>query len=176
MPSEKILNQKKQIVAELAQTLSSSSAGVIVDYKGISVAEDTKLRAELRNAGVKYSVIKNSLARLAVKDAGLERLTEVLEGTTALAVSEDDPVAPARILSDYASKNKNFSIKAGFVEGRPISADEVKALAKLPSKQELIARALAGFNAPVAGFVNVLSANLRGLVVALNAIAEKKGA
>lgn len=176
MPSEKILNQKKQIVAKLAQTLGSSSAGVIVDYKGISVAEDTKLRAELRGAGVQYSVIKNSLARLAVKDAGLEGLVEVLQGTTALAVSKDDPVAPARILSAYASKNKNFSIKAGFVEGRPISADEVKALAKLPSKEELIARALAGFNAPVTGFVNVLNANLRGLVVALNAIAEKKGA
>jgi len=176
MPSEKILDQKKQIVADLAQTFRSSSAGVLVDYKGISVAEDTKLRAELRGAGVQYTVVKNTLTRLAVKEAGLDGLAGVLEGTTALAVSNDDPVAPAKILSAYAAKNKSFSIKAGFVEGRPISADEVKNLAKLPPKEELIARALAGFNAPVTGFVNVLSANLRGLVVALNAIAEKKGA
>lgn len=176
MPSEKILQKKKEVVKELAKRMESSCAGVIVDYKGITVIDDTKLRADLRNAGVKYTVVKNSLMRLAVQQIGFDDLTSVLTGTTALAVSEKDPIAPAKILSSYASKNKNFTVKAGFIEGRPVTSEEVKALASLPSREVLVAQVLAGLNAPITGFVNVLAANMRGLVVALNAIAEKKGA
>ncbi|HOP10688.1 MAG TPA: 50S ribosomal protein L10 [Oscillospiraceae bacterium] len=176
MPSNKILQEKQAAVAEIVNTLNGTISGVLVSYQGITVADDTKLRAELRKAGVKYKVLKNSLLNFAVKEAGLEGLTEVLEGTTALAVNTEGETAAAKILCEYAKKNEKFVIKAGFVEGNVIDADNVKALAKLPSKEVLIAQVLAGFNAPITGLVNVLNGNIRGLAVALNAIAEKKAA
>ena len=176
MPSAAILEQKKQVVADLVGKLQNSVTGVVVDYKGISVADDTKLRKELREAGVDYAVVKNTLLRLATAQTGLEGLDPVLEGTTALAVSDSDYVAAARILCDYASKNDNFKIKAGFVEGDVLDTQGVEALAKLPSREVLIAQTLGGLNAPITGFVGVLNANLRNLVYALNAIAEKQGA
>ncbi|MDP4121271.1 MAG: 50S ribosomal protein L10 [Bacillota bacterium] len=176
MPSEKVLEQKKAIVAELTDRLQNSVAGVLVNYKGISVAEDTKLRKELREAGVKYNVVKNTLLSRAAANVGLDGLDAVLENTTAIATSSDDYIAAARILSGYAEKNKDFTIKAGFVEGKTISEVEVNDLAKLPSKEVLIAKALGGLNAPITGFVTVLNGNIRGLVCALNAIAEQKSA
>ena len=176
MPSAAILEQKKQIVADLASKLQNAVTGVVVDYKGISVADDTKLRKELREAGVDYAVVKNTLLRLATAQTGLEGLDPVLEGTTALAVSDTDYVAAARILCDYASKNDTFKIKAGFVEGEVLDANGIEALAKLPSREVLIAQTLGGLNAPITGFVGVLNANLRNLVYALNAIAQKQGA
>lgn len=177
MPSEKVLKEKQAVVAELAEKLSGSVAGVLVDYKGITVADDTKLRKELREAGVEYSVLKNTILLRACEKAELGELGSVLSGTTALAVSKEDPVAAAKILSKYADASKGkFSIKAGFVEGKVIDADGVKDLATLPSREELVAKALGGLNAPITSFVYVLNANLRGLAVALNAIAEKKGA
>lgn len=178
MPSEKILEQKKAQVAELADNMKKSVAGVLVSYKGINVANDTKLRAELRQSNVEYSVVKNTLLRLAVAQAGLAELEPLLKGSTALALSGDDLVAAAKILSSYAKndKSKTFEIKGGFIEGKVIGVEEVKALAALPSKEVLIAKVLGGFNAPITGFVGVLNANLRGLCVVLNAIAEKKSA
>lgn len=178
MPNATVLEQKKAEVAALARSMSEAPSGVLVDYKGITVAQDTKLRAELRKAGVDYKVVKNTLMQRAVVECGLDELTNVLSGTTALAVAPtDDMVAPARILVDYAKKSGNkFTIKAGFIEGRAVSAGDVNTLAELPSRDQLIANVLAGFNAPIAGFVNVLNGNLRGLAVALNAIAEKKAA
>ena len=147
MPSEKILEQKKQIVSDLAGKLSSSVAGVIVDYKGITVADDTKLRKELREAGVEYTVVKNTLLRFAAKEAGLE-----------------DPIAAAKILSKYAEGSKGkFSIKAGFMEGKVLDLEGVDRLAKLPSKEQLLVQLL-----------SVLNGNLRGLAIALNAIVEKQ--
>ena len=139
MPSAKILEQKKQIVSDLADKLRRASAGVFVDYCGITVEEDTKLRAEMRKAGVEYTVVKNTLTRFAAKDAGLDGLDEILNGTTALAVSYDDPVAPAKILNEYAGKHENFKVKMGFVEGKVITPGEVKNLADLPSKEVLVA-------------------------------------
>lgn len=176
MPSEKILAEKQQVVNELSAKLKSSVSGVLVDYKGITVSDDTKLRAELRKAGVYYSVKKNSIVKLAAKDAGIEGLDDVLNGTTAIALSENDMIAPAKIISAFAEKHESFKVKAGFVEGKSVSAVEVDALAKLPPKEVLVAKLLGGLNAPITGFVNVLNGNLRGLVVALNAIAEKKSA
>ena len=176
MPSEKILEQKKQIVAELTEKLKSACAGVIVDYKGINVADDTKLRKELREAGVDYFVVKNTLLSRAAKEAGLEGLDPVLEGTTALAVSKEDHVAAARILCKFAETNKSIKTKAGFVEGKTIDVAEVENLAKLPSKEVLVAKALGGLNAPITGFVTVLNGTMKGLVVALNALAEKQSA
>ena len=176
MPSEKVLLGKQQIVADLKEKLSAAAAGVIVDYNGITVAQDTKLRKDLREAGVEYMVVKNTLLGIAAKDVGLDDIIPSLNGTTALAVSSDH-VAAAKILSKYADESKGkFSVKCGFVDGGVIDADGVKALAKLPSREVLIAQVLGGFNAPISGFANVLNANLRGLVVALNAIAEKQSA
>ena len=174
MPSAKILEQKKQIVSDLADKLRRASAGVFVDYCGITVEEDTKLRAEMRKAGVEYTVVKNTLTRFAAKDAGLDGLDEILNGTTALAVSYDDPVAPAKILNEYAGKHENFKVKMGFVEGKVITPGEVKNLADLPSKEVLVATVLGTMNAPITGLVTVLNGTLKGLAVALNAIAEQK--
>jgi len=165
LPSEKILESKKQVVADLAEKLKGSVAGVLVDYKGITVADDTKLRKELRDAGVDYAVVKNTLLRLAADNVGLGGLDPVLEGTTALAVSTEDPVAPARILNKYAEASKGkFAIKAGFMEGKVLDEAGVKVLATLPSREQLLVQLL-----------SVLNGNIRGLAVALNAIAEKNG-
>lgn len=176
LPSEKILEQKKAIVTELADKLKSSCAGVVVDYKGIKVADDTKLRKELRESGVDYFVVKNTLLSRAAEQAGIEGLDPVLEGTTAIALSNDDYIAPAKILCNFASENNTFKVKSGFVDGKIMSVTEINELAKLPSKEVLIAKALGGLNAPISGFVTVLNGTIKGLVVALNAIAEKQGA
>lgn len=174
MPSEVILEQKKKLVEELAAKLKGSVAGVVVDYKGINVENDTKLRRELREAGVDYFVVKNTILLRAARDADLGGLDSVLEGPTAIAVSKDDAVSAAKILSKYAEASKGkFSVKAGFVEGNVLDAKSVEALAKLPGRDELVAMTLRGLNAPITGLVNVLSGNIRGLVVALNRIAEK---
>lgn len=176
MPSEKILEQKKAMVAELAEKLKGSCAGVVVSYKGINVADDTKLRKDLRESGVEYTVVKNTLLRRAAAEAGLDLPDDVLEGTTAIAISKDDHVAAARILCEFANKNKYFKAKSGFVEGKVITENEVNELAKLPTKEVLIAKALGGFNAPISGFVSVLNGTIRSLAIVLNAIAEKQSA
>lgn len=174
MPSEKVLEEKKKAVAALSKELKEARTGVIVNYKGITVADDTKLRKELRESGSHYKVVKNTLLRLALKEAGIDGLESVLEGTTAVAVHSEDYVAPARILDGYSAKNKNFAIKAGFIDGKPVSDAEIKTLASLPSKDVLVAQVLRGLNGPISGFVTVLNGTLKGLVVALNAIAEKE--
>lgn len=176
MPSEKILEQKKQLVAELTEKLQNSVAGVVVSYQGITVADDTKLRKELREAGVHYEVVKNTMLRRAAENVGLSELNSVLEGSTAIAVSESDHVAAAKILCKFAETHKNYKVKMGYVEGKVIDVAAVEELAKLPSKEVLVAKALGGLNAPITGFVYVLNANLTGLARVLNAIAEKQGA
>lgn len=173
MPSEKVLQSKKELVAGLVEKLKNATAGVVVDYKGINVEDDTKLRKELRENNVDYFVVKNTMLRFAIKEVGYDEMDSVLEGTTAIALS-DDPVAGAKILSNYADKHKDyFNIKSGFVDGKILAVEEIDSLAKLPSKEVLVAQALSGLNAPITGFVNVLNGNIRGLVIALNQIAEK---
>jgi large subunit ribosomal protein L10 len=174
VPSEKVLQQKKSVVEELTNRISNAKAIVIADYRGLTVDQDTELRAALREAGVEYSVVKNTLAKFAAKANGYEGLNEYLSGPTAIAFSNNDVIAPAKVLAKFEKQFEKLSIKAGVVDGVIIDANGVQELAKLPSKEELIARILAGFNAPITGFANVLNANIRGLVVALNAIAEKK--
>ena len=176
MPSEKVLNQKKQIVAELTETLRNAQAGVLFDYRGLTVEEDTKLRNDLRAAGVDYHVVKNTLTRFASKEVGLEELDSVLHGPTALAVSSTDAVAPAKVLAKFAKDNDVVSIKAGFVDGKVIDVKEVEELSKLPSKAELIAKLMGSLNAPVSGVVNILQGHIRAMAIALNAYAEKKAA
>lgn len=158
MPSEKVLEMKKQAVVELTEKLKGACAGVIVDYKGINVADDTKLRAELREAGVDYKVVKNTMLHLAAKEAGLSEIDSVLEGTTAIAVSTDDYVAAARILNKFAETHKNFTIKSGFIDNDVISLDMIKSLAKLPSREILLATVCNAFNAPIAALARAVQA------------------
>ena len=163
MASEKILQQKQQAVAELAEKFKTAAAGVFVDYCGLSVAEDTELRNKLREAGVEYSVVKNTLTKRAANDAGFADFDEILNGPTALALSFDDVVAPAKVLADFAKNHEVMTVKAGFMDGKAISVEEIDALAKIPSKDTLYAMLAGGLNATIAG-----------LARALNAIAEKQ--
>lgn len=158
MPSEKVLELKKQQVVDLKERLDSACAGVIVDYKGISVADDTKLRKELREAGVRYTVTKNTLIHLAIAGTDLEALDSVLEGTTAIATSADDYVAAARILGKYADGNDKFSLKGGFLDKEVIDLVKLESLAKLPSREVLLATVLSAFNAPISAFARAIQA------------------
>ena len=178
MPSEKILAQKKEKVTQLAEKLKSSGATIFVDYKGINVEDDTVLRRELRTAGVEYSVTKNSLLRFAAQEAGYDALCPIFENTTAAAFSTDDMIAPAKIFKQYidAHRGTTVAFKGGLVDGDVIDADGVKALAALPSKDVLVAQVLGTLNAPITGFATVLNANIRGLAIVLDRIAEQKSA
>lgn len=176
MPSKLVLSQKQDVVSELSQKIKSAKSIVFADYRGLTVEQDTELRNALRKAGVDYKVVKNTLTRFAANENNLQDLDGYLNGPTAMAVSDSDPVAPAKVLSEFAKKYDKLELKAGVVEGRVIDVEGIKALAELPSREVLIAKVLGGFNAPITGFVNVLNGNIRGLVVALNAIAEQKGA
>jgi large subunit ribosomal protein L10 len=163
MPNAKVLEEKKALVASLVEKIKNAPAGVLVDYKGINVEDDTKLRRELRAAGVDYAVIKNTMIRFAAKELGFELFEEHLNGTTALAIStNDDVVSAAKILNEYAKKHDNFKIKAGYLEGEAIPASEVLKLAEMPSREGLIAQVLYGFNFPITQ-----------LVIALDNIAKK---
>ncbi len=158
MPSTAVLEKKKQMVADLSERIKASCAGVIVDYKGINVEDDTKLRKELREAGVEYTVVKNSILGRAAEDAGLEGLESVLEGTTAIATSADDYVASARILGKYADGHDNFNLKSGYLDGEVISLEKLIALSKLPSREVLLATVCSVFNAPIAAFARAVQA------------------
>lgn len=166
MPNAKVLSEKQAIVAALTEKLQHSAAGVIVDYKGITVAEDTALRAECRANNVEYAVIKNTLLRFAFNNCGLSELDDQLNGTTSLATCADDPVAPARVIAGYAEKLKDkFEIKGGFMDGKVVSMETVKALASIPALPVLRAQVLGTMLAPISG-----------LACVLKQIAEKNGA
>ena len=165
MPSTVILEKKKQQVADLAQRIKGSCAGVVVDYKGINVEDDTKLRKELREAGVVYTVVKNSILKRAAEEVGLNIDSSVVEGTTAIATSVDDYIAAARILNKYAESSKNFNIKTGYLDGEVIAETEVVALAKLPSREALLAQIASVVVEPIACIAR-----------AVNALEEKGGA
>ena len=158
MPSTVVLEKKQAQVAALAERIKGSIAGVVVDYKGINVEDDTKLRKELREAGVEYTVIKNSILKRAADEAGLSGLDEVLEGTTAIATCADDYVASARILQKYADGHDNFSVKSGYLDGEVISVEKIASLAKLPSREVLLATVCSAFNAPIAAFARAIQA------------------
>ncbi|SHK31504.1 large subunit ribosomal protein L10 [Anaerobranca californiensis DSM 14826] len=168
--------EKALVVAELKEKFGSAQAAIITDYRGLDVARVTKLRAKLREAGVEYKVIKNTLAKLAVQDTELSELQQHLQGPTAVAFSYNDPVAAAKIISEFAKDNKELEIKAGILEGKVIDLAGVKALADLPSREVLIAQVLAGIQAPITGFVNVMQGNVRNLVYVLEAIRKQKEA
>lgn len=158
MPSTVVLEKKQAQVAALAERIKGSIAGVVVDYKGINVEDDTKLRKELREAGVEYTVIKNSILKRAADEAGLSGLDKVLEGTTAIATCADDYVVSARILQKYADGHDNFSVKSGYLDGEVISVEKIASLAKLPSREVLLATVCSVFNAPIAAFARAVQA------------------
>lgn len=158
MPSAQVLEKKKKVVVDLVESIKAAQAGVLVDYRGITVEQDTKLRKQLREAGVEYKVVKNTLTRFAANELGFQELDEQLNGPTALAISDTDPVAPAKIISDFAKEAETISIKAGFLDGKVISLDEIKQLASTPSRDVLIAKIMGSLNAPVSKLVRTLQA------------------
>ena len=158
MPSAKVLEEKMAIVAELSERLKNSVTGVLVNYKGINVADDTAMRKELRESGVKYTVVKNTLLSRAAEEADLTGLQSTLEGTTALATSDEDYAAAARILANYAKKIKGFEIKAGYLDGEIVDLTTIDKLAKLPTREILLANVLGAFQAPIASFARAIQA------------------
>ena len=158
MPSQKILEQKQSVVAELAEKMKNAASGVLVKYEGITVEDDTKLRAALRAAGVEYSVVKNTLTGRACDEVGFGEMKQYLSGMTAIAISAEDAVAPAKIMKEYADKIESFEIKAGFVEGAVIDATAVNALAEIPSRETLLSKLLGSMMSPLYGFACVLQA------------------
>ena len=171
-----ISSEKTAIVNELKEKLSTTKGAVLANYRSLNVAQDTKLRRKLREGGVEYRVIKNTLTRIAAAEVGITGLETYLEGPTVIAMSASDPVAPAKLLSDFIRENKlqTLEIKAGLVEGKVIDASGVKMLASLPPKEVLIAQLLGTLQAPITGFVRVLQGNLSNLVYALEAIRQQK--
>ena len=159
MANANILEQKKQFVADLAERMKNAAGGVIVNYQGITVEDDTKLRSDLRKAGVEYTVVKNTLTRMATKNVGYDALSDVFNGTTALATSEDF-TAPAKVLCEFAKKHENLVVKAGFIDGEILDADGVIELSKIPSKEGLIAKLLGSIQGPLYGLAYALQAKI----------------
>ena len=158
MPNAKVLESKKAIVEELTSKIEGATSVVFVNYSGITVAQDTELRRQFREANVEYSVVKNTLTRLAANKAGYNQFDEILNGTTSMACTTEDPIAPARIICEFAKKNKDvLQIKGGSVEGKVLSIDELKSFGELPSKNALVAQVLGTFLAPISSLAFVLS-------------------
>ena len=165
MPNAKVLSEKQAIVEALAERIKGASAGILVDYKGITVSEDTALRTELRKDEVNYTVVKNTLTRKALDNLGMSGLDHVLNGTTSLATAENDPIAPFRIINDYSKKlGDRFNVKAAFMEGKILTDAEIAEMSSLPSKDALYSKVLGTMIAPITG-----------LAVCLGQILEQKG-
>ncbi|MEC5425596.1 50S ribosomal protein L10 [Virgibacillus sp. C22-A2] len=153
-----IIEKKKQIVEEIAEKFSASQTAVVVDYRGLDVSEVTELRKELRDAGIDFKVYKNTMARRAVESVELNDLSEILVGPTALAFSNDDVVAPARILNNFAKKHEALEIKGGVIEGKVASLEQIKELADLPNYEGMVSMLLSVLQAPVRNFAYVTKA------------------
>ncbi len=166
--------QKEELVKKLAGQIKAGKVMIFSDYAGTSVSKMQGLRGELRKAGAIYKITKKKLIELAFKNAGLEADVKNMEGQIGVAIGEADEATTAKVLAKFSGENGNFKILQGILGGRPISAQEVAALAKLPSREELLAQLVGSINAPVSGFVNVLAGNLRNLVGVLRAIADTK--
>lgn len=169
------IEEKAQVVAEIKEKLQSSSGVVLADYRGLTVSQVTQLRSQLREAGVEYRVLKNTMVRRAAHEVGIEGLDSFLEGPTAVAFSVD-PVAPAKVLADFAKTTKNFAIKAGVVEGKVVDQAGIIALASLPSREVLLAQVLRGMQAPLTGMANVLQGPIRKMGYALEEVRKLKAA
>jgi large subunit ribosomal protein L10 len=167
---------KEQLVAELSAKLKESKAAFLANYRGISVEQSNELRTKLREAGVEYRVVKNTLLSLACKGTDFECLQEYLTGPTALALATDDPVQPAKVLYEFAKDSKVFELKSGALDGNVLSIEDIEALSKLPSREVLLGKMLSSMSAPATNFVGVLAAVPRSLVQVLGAIQDQKSA
>lgn len=169
--------EKVAVVNELADKLQRGQSVVLTDYRGLNVKSMTELRAKLREVGVEYKVVKNTLTLRAAQQIELEGLDELLVGPTAIAIGYDDPVSAAKVLTEFAKSNNALEVKGGVLEGRVIGVDEINALADLPSREELLAQVLRGMQSPIAGFAAVLQGTINKLVYVLEAVRkEKEGA
>lgn len=167
--------QKQEQVTEFGTKLSAAPAAFLVDYRGLNVEEVNNLRRKLREVGVEYRVVKNTLLRIAIQETGMKGLDPYLEGPTAIAIVNGEPVAPAKVLADFAKDNKKFELKVGCVDGQIFSVDDIQRLSQLPSREVLLAKLLGSLSAPASNLVGVLAAVPRSLVQVLAAIQEKKG-
>ena len=166
--------RKELVVAEIKEKIQSAHSLVFIDYRGLTVAEVTELRNLYRKEGVEYHVLKNTMIELAAHELGIEALDTYLKGPTAVAFGMKDPVAPAKIITDFIKRVKKTEVKCGYVDGQVIDVAGVKALAELPPKEVLIAKMMGSLNAPITNFVGVLSATLRSLVYAIDAVRKQK--
>lgn len=173
---EQTLRAKSENIEEIKEKIQKAQSVVLVDYRGLNVEQLTELRSKYREAGVDYKVYKNTMMRFAFKDSGLEEFNQYLKGPSAIAFGYDDPVNAAKITSEFVKDNEKLEIKAGIVDGKIIDVTGVNNLAKLPSREVLIAQVLGGFNSPIQGLANVLQGTIRSLATVLNAIAEEKTA
>jgi large subunit ribosomal protein L10 len=167
---------KAEVVKEIVEKFQNAQSVILVDYRGLNVEELNEFRSIARKESVDYKVYKNTMMRFAAKETGNEGLMEHLTGPTAVAFSNEDPVAAAKIVMEFSKKHKAMEVKGGLVGGEVISVEEIKDLADLPPKEVLVAKVLGGLNAPIAGFVGVLQANISGLARALNQVKEQKEA
>lgn len=172
--SQSTLSLKQQVVAEIKDAIENSKSISIVEYRGLNVTQVSELRKKYREAGVNYKVYKNTMVNLALKELGYEDYEQYLTGPNGFVFSNEDMVQGPKISVDFAKENEKFVIKAGIIDGEVIDAEGVKALAKLPTREVLIAQVLGGLNAPISGFANVLQGTIRSVVYALNAVKEKK--
>lgn len=174
--SNSALSLKQEVVSEIKEAIQNSKSLSIVEYRGLTVEQVSDLRAKYRAEGVNYKVYKNTMVNIALKELGYEGYEEYLTGPNGFVFSNDDMVAGPRITVDFAKANDKLKVKAGFIDGKVVDAEGVKALAKLPTREVLIAQVLGGLNAPISGFANVLQGTIRNLVYALNAVKEKQEA
>lgn len=172
MPKE----AKVQLVDELREEIKGSKAFLLTDYRGLTVSEISALRRNLRNSGAEYKVVKNTLFELAAQELGEESIAQYLEGPTAVAFVQDDPIAPAKAIVDFMRDHKALSIKGGFVEGHLYGADQIQALSKIPPRDILLSQMIGAFQSPIAGLVGTLQGVMSNLVYTLQAVADQKAA
>jgi len=165
---------KKLIVDQLKQNIEAANLVVFADYRGLTVAEMTELRKKLRQPGVEFKVVKNTMVGFALQQTGHEDIIDGISGPNAVVFSNEDPVGPAKALFEFAKTHKSFQIKVGLLEGKTIAAEKIKDLAELPSKEVLVATLLGTMQAPITSFVRVLNANITGFVRALDQVREQK--
>lgn len=168
--------EKVAVVKEIGERLARAQGAVVADYRGLNAAEMTDLRKELREAGIEFKVLKNTLTILAAQKLEMEGLIPLLSGPTAFAFGYEDPVAPAKIISEFARKNRNLEVKGGILEGKVLDPEGVKNLADLPGREILLAMVVRAMQGPLAGMVNVLQGNVRSFVYALEALRKQKEA
>nr|WP_319494687.1 50S ribosomal protein L10 [uncultured Desulfobacter sp.] len=170
------ISQKKELVEKLARDLGEAEISILVDYKGLTVSQVTELRAQLREAGAQMAVVKNTLMRLAAKGTGSEVLVDLFKGPNAIIMSKDDPVAPAKIVSEFLKTNEKLQLKGASLGGKFLSEEDVTQLAKMPSKEELLGKFVCTLNAVPTNFVNVLAGVPRSFLNVLNAVKDQKDA